>query len=156
VAKALRVVRLDAVVVGNVAAILNDAPLLTRDVDIFVGDTPRVRKKMDALAKALAGASPQPILEKPGARGLPGHYDGVRITTAVVPVDVLFRIAGEMSLDEIRARARTFDFGGEELAVASLEDVIRSKEAADRKKDRAVLPILRDTLAVKTKLAERI
>jgi len=144
------------VVVGNVAAILNDAPMLTRDVDIFVGDRPPVRKKMVALAKAQARAAPQPILEKPGARGRPGPYDGVRITTAVVPVDVLFRIAGEMSLDDIRARAKTFDFGGEALAVASLEDVIRSKEAADRKKDRAVLPILRDTLAVKNKLAERM
>jgi hypothetical protein len=80
----------------------------------------------------------------------------VRITTAVVPVDVLFRIAGEATLDDIRARAKIFDFGGEELAVASLEDVIRSKEAADRKKDRAVLPILRDTLAVKKKLLERM
>ena len=79
-------------------------------------------------------------------------HDGVRITTAVVPVDLLFRIAGEMSFHDVRARAKTFDFGGEALAVASLEDVIRSKEAADRKKDRAALPILRDTLAVKRKL----
>jgi hypothetical protein len=152
----LREVHVVGVVVGNVAAILNDAPMLTRDVDVFVGDRPRVRKKMDALAKALAGAAPQPILEKPGGRGRPGTYDGVRITTAVVPVDVLFRIAGEVTLDDIRARAKIFDFGGEELAVASLEDVIRSKEAADRKKDRAVLPILRDTLAVKKKLSERM
>jgi hypothetical protein len=58
----LREVHLAGVVVGNVAAILSDAPMLTRDVDIFVGDKPRVRKKMDALAKALAGAAPQPIL----------------------------------------------------------------------------------------------
>ena len=143
------------VIVGNVAAILNDAPMLTRDVDVFVGDTPRVRKKMATLAKALDGAAPQPILERPGARGRPGVHDGVRITTSVVPVDVLFRIAGDMSLDDIRARAKTFDFAGEKLIVASLEDVIRSKEAADRSKDRAVLPLLRDTLAVKKKLLER-
>jgi hypothetical protein len=110
---------------------------------------------MDALSKALAGAAPQRILEQPGSGGRPGTYDGVRITTAVVPVDVLFRIAGKISLDDIRARAKTFDFGGEQLTVASLEDVIRPKEAAGRKKDRAVLPILRDTLAVKNKLADR-
>jgi hypothetical protein len=152
----LREVHVFGVVVGNVAAILNDAPMLTRDVDIFVGDRPRVRKKMAALAKALAGAAPRPILVKLGARGRPGTYDGVRITTAVVPVDVLFRIAGEMSLDDIRARAKTFEFGGEGLAVASLEDVIRSKEAAGRKKDRAALPLLRDTLAVKKKFSERM
>ena len=147
--------RVAGVIVGNVAAILNDAPMLTRDVDVFVGDRPRVRKKMNALAKALEGAAPQPILEKPGARGRPGPYDGVRITTAVVPVDVLFRIAGELTFDEVRARARTFDFGGEPLAVASLQDVIRSKEFAGRKKDLAALPLLRDTLAVKKKLSER-
>jgi hypothetical protein len=151
----LREVRVVGVVVGNVAAILNDAPMLTRDVDVFVGDGPRVRKKMDALAKALRGAPPEPILEMPGARGRPGPHDGVRITTAVVPVDVLFRIAGQMTLAEIRGRAKTFDFGGEMLAVASLEDVIRSKEFAGRKKDLAALPLLRDTLAVKNKLAER-
>jgi hypothetical protein len=34
----------------------------------------------------------------------------------------------------------------------ALADVLRSKEAANRPKDRAVLPILRDTLAVKSKL----
>jgi hypothetical protein len=73
----------------------------------------------------------------------------------VVPVDVLFRIAGDMSLEDVRARATTFDFAGENLIVATLEDVIRSKEAADRNKDRAVLPLLRDTLAVKKKLLER-
>jgi hypothetical protein len=38
------------------------------------------------------------------------------------------------------------------LTVAALEDVIRSKEAAGRKKDLAVLPILRDTLKVKNAL----
>jgi hypothetical protein len=41
------------------------------------------------------------------------------------------------------------------LLVASLEDVIKSKEAAGRKKDLAVLPILRDTLAVKQALKKR-
>jgi len=137
-------VRVAGVIVGNVAAILKDAPMLTRDVDVFVGDGPRVRKKMDGLAKALQGAAPQPTA-----------HDGVRITTAVVPVDVLFRIAGEMSFDDVRTRATAYDFAGEKLVVASLEDVIRSKEAADRKKDRAALPLLRDTLAVKKKLSER-
>jgi hypothetical protein len=42
--------------------------------------------------------------------------------------------------------------GDERLLVADLADVIRSKRAAGRPKDRAVLPILRDTLAVKKKL----
>ena len=39
------------------------------------------------------------------------------------------------------------DILGTEVDVASLADVIRSKEAADREKDRLVLPVLRRILA---------
>jgi hypothetical protein len=38
---------------------------------------------------------------------------------------------------------------GIEFQVAALEDVIRSKEAADRPRDRAVLPDLRRTLELR-------
>jgi hypothetical protein len=41
----------------------------------------------------------------------------------------------------------------QEAVVARLEDIIASKEAADRPKDRAQLPILRDTLKVSAALA---
>jgi hypothetical protein len=40
------------------------------------------------------------------------------------------------------------DLGGVEAHVASLADVIRSKEAAGRVKDQAQLPALRQTLEV--------
>ncbi len=40
---------------------------------------------------------------------------------------------------------------GVEIAVASLSDVIRSKTAADREKDRQALPRLRQLLARLTK-----
>jgi hypothetical protein len=42
--------------------------------------------------------------------------------------------------------------GEHKALVASLEDVIRSKEAAGRPKDLAQLPILRDTLRVRRAL----
>jgi hypothetical protein len=39
------------------------------------------------------------------------------------------------------------DVGGVTVPVARLEDVIRSKEAANRAKDRRTLPVLRQLLA---------
>jgi hypothetical protein len=70
-----------------------------------------------------------------------------------VPIDIHYdRIVGGLTFSFLRSRAQIVAVGSEKLAVASLADVIRSKEAANRPKDRAVLPILRDTLAVKSKL----
>ena len=36
-----------------------------------------------------------------------------------------------------------YEIAGRKVAVAALDDIIRSKEAANREKDRAVLPTLR-------------
>jgi len=70
-----------------------------------------------------------------------------------VPVEIHFdRIAGGLTFSAVRSRAQLVRVGDEKLAVADLGDIIRSKQAADRPKDRAVLPILRDTMAVKRKL----
>jgi hypothetical protein len=70
-----------------------------------------------------------------------------------VPIDIHYdRITGGLTFFLLRSRAQIVAVGREKLAVAALADVIRSKEAANRPKDRAVLPILRDTLMVKSKL----
>lgn len=50
-----------------------------------------------------------------------------------------------------RARASRVDFRSAELLVADLRDIIRSKEAADRPQDWAVLPLIRRTLATQKK-----
>jgi hypothetical protein len=153
-AKALRDLRLSAIVVGNVASILHDVPVMTTDVDLLVRDTmTNRRKKTEQLAAMLDGTT-QPIMEQPGERGWPGRYDGVRIHNPIVPVDVLFRIAG-VTFDAVRARASRKEVGGQRLTVASLADVIKSKEAAGREKDVASLPILRSTLAAQRALKRR-
>jgi hypothetical protein len=70
-----------------------------------------------------------------------------------VPVEIHYdRISGGLNFTSLRSRAQVVVVGREKLLVASLADVIRSKAAAGRPKDRAVLPILRDTLAVRKKL----
>jgi hypothetical protein len=44
------------------------------------------------------------------------------------------------------ARAADLELGRVRLRVAALEDIVKSKRAANRAKDRAVLPILEKTL----------
>lgn len=64
-----------------------------------------------------------------------------------VPIDILYdQMAGGLKFASVRSRSHPEIVGAEVLTVASLADVIRSKTAAGRPKDRAVLPVLRDTL----------
>ena len=49
-------------------------------------------------------------------------------------------------------RAELIEWEGAVVRVLPLERIIRSKEAADRDKDRAVLPLLRDIAASRKKL----
>lgn len=137
-ARALREVRIEAIVVGNVASILNGAPVLTQDVDLLVRDTPLNRKKLKRFAAALGGIGPA---------YLSGMTSTERILGAQVPIDILYdQLIGGLRFASVRSRAHAEVVNTEVLTVASLADVIKSKTAAGRAKDKAVLPILKDTL----------
>lgn len=147
VAAAITEVRLDAVMVGMMAARLQGAPLLTQDLDLLVRDTPANRKKLKLLAGKLGGVGPDEL--SPLSRVL-------RITGARAPVDILFdSIAGGLRFEALRSRSVVVQVGGTSARVAGLADIIRSKEAAGRPKDLAQLPILRDTLRVRRALDEQ-
>ena len=138
-ARAMRAVRLEGILIGTGAAILQGVPLLTEDVDVLVRDTPVVRKKLDRLAEELGGAWIE-ISPLTHARRLVGLRVGV---------DVLFdEIAGKLRFEALRSRARRIRLGDQVIVAAALEDIVRSKAAAGRPKDRAQLPILDDTLRV--------
>lgn len=64
-------------------------------------------------------------------------------------LDFMVRVSGIRSFEGLRSRAGIARFGQHTLRVASLADIIKSKQAADRPQDRAVLPILRRTLREK-------
>ena len=57
-------------------------------------------------------------------------------------LDIAFTPSGSKGYDDLLQRAVSFEIDGVTIAVASLDDIIRSKTMADRLKDRAVLPIL--------------
>ena len=60
-------------------------------------------------------------------------------------------IHGVKSFNSLRSRAHKIDLAGRALWVAHLSDIIASKRAAGRPRDKAVLDILEKTLREKKK-----
>lgn len=137
------------VLVGGAAAVAHGSTLPTEDVDI----TPaRDRPNLDRLADALRelGARIRTPNEPAGVE-LP--CDGgflaaipamLNLTTAAGDVDVTLAPAGfATGYDALAPRAVEVDFGdGVIVLIAALDDIIASKAAANRAKDRAALPYL--------------
>jgi hypothetical protein len=69
------------------------------------------------------------------------------LTTSSGDLDICFTPSGTRGYRDLRREALRVRVGpGVSVSVASLRDVIRSKEAAGRDKDLAQLPLLRRTL----------
>ena len=143
VARALRKARLDAILVGNAAAAIQGAPVSTLDFDFVIRDTPRSAAKIRSFALALSASA---IVPYEGASRM------VRVSSDEIQVDLLPRLYGvRSSFESLRSRSIAVRVGSETVRVASLDDVLKSKRAAGRPKDLAVLPILEDTLREKKK-----
>lgn len=69
------------------------------------------------------------------------------LSTAKGDLDVAFEPSGTAGFADLVRNAERYELeGGVTVVVASLADVIRSKEAAGRAKDRQALPLLRELL----------
>ena len=66
----------------------------------------------------------------------------VNLKTEFGDFDLSFEPAGFSGYDELLRNAVEVPVAGTVATVASLDDVIRSKEIANRDKDRATLPVL--------------
>jgi hypothetical protein len=68
------------------------------------------------------------------------------LVTAAGRLDLAFTPSGTSGYDDLIRRALRFEVYGTELVAASLEDIIRSKEAADRPQDRQDVLVMREML----------
>jgi predicted nucleotidyltransferase len=130
---------LEAVLIGNAAASLQGAPVTTVDFDFLFRKTPYNLRKLKAVARSLEATLLRPYYPASSLFRLMRDRD-------LLQVDFLGRIDGIRSLEGLRRRASRIDMGGYELLVASLADIVRSKRAAGRPRDRAVLEILEKAL----------
>lgn len=141
------------VLVGGIAARLRGAPLLTQDVDV----TPATdHRNLESVAAALRDLDAR-LRTATEPEGVPVPFDpGLlqsasvwTLTTRLGDLDLVMVPAGTDGYLDLVRDADDLTVALDPtlvVSVASLADVIRSKEAAGRDKDRAALPLLRRTL----------
>lgn len=138
------------VVVGGIAAIAQGSPLPTEDVDVTPASDEENLVRLAAALAALNARLRVPgrdIVALPPDPRLLAQAEVWTLATDLGDLDLVFRPAGTHGFEDLRRDAVEIDLGeGATVLVASLRDVIRSKEAANRVKDRAQLPALRQTL----------
>lgn len=138
------------VVIGGVAAVLHGAPYQTVDCDITPERSAENLARLSAALRELdacvvAGDGVALRFEHDGRA--PAATSVWNLQTKHGLLDVAFEPAGTTGYEDLRRNAVVIEVDGAHFPVASLEDVIRSKDTAGREKDRRVLPLLRRMLA---------
>ena len=135
VARRFHEASLEAVLIGNAAAALQGAPVTTVDFDFLFRKTPKNLAKLKKLAASLGATILRPYYPVSDLFRIVRDDDGLQL-------DFMVTIHGIRSYAGVRDRASLVDVGGSVLRVASLADIIRSKRAAGRPRDLAVLEVL--------------
>lgn len=125
----------DFLFIGKGGAIILGYPAATQDVDIFPRNDPANAEKLIAalteLGFELTDAQTKGILER---------ADFVQLGDGPFDLDLVFAPDGIESFDEARSRMILID----NFPVAHIRDIIASKRASGRDKDRVDLPLLED------------
>ena len=138
------------VLIGGFAAVIHGSPYVTTDLDI-VPDSSRenlARLSLalrDLRARVWTSSEPAGLPFAHDAESL-GRVESWNLVTDRGRLDITFRPSGTAGYADLARDAVHLTILGVDLDVASLADVIRSKEAAGREKDRLVLPTLRRLL----------
>ena len=135
------------VLIGALAARLHGFPRLTADADITPADD---KTNLTNLASALRELDAK-IYTETIPEGLDFDCSAAMIGRATMwnlvtnagRLDVVFKPAGTKGYDDLAIDAEKFEAFGVEFLAASLSDIIRSKEAANRPKDRDDVALLR-------------
>ncbi len=130
---------LEAILIGNAAAALHGAPVTTLDIDFCIRKTPGNIKKLKTIARELDAALLKPFYPASGLIRMERERDSLQ-------VDFMTTMSGIPSFEGLRKRSTTIQIGATQVMAASLADIIKSKRAAGRPRDRAVLEVLEKTL----------
>jgi len=138
------------IVIGGTAAYLYGSNLLTEDIDVVPqGDLDNLAGLSAALNELDAR------IRLPGGDPLPFGHDATSLAGSIFwkltakhgDLDISHRPSGTAGYADLVREAVSITMGGTPVQLASLADIIRSKEAAGRDKDRRALPVLRELLA---------
>jgi hypothetical protein len=135
------------VLIGALAARLHGFPRLTADADITPAtDSANVEKLAKALreldAKVYTESVPEGLNFDCSAKALL-RAEMWNLVTDAGRIDIAFKPAGTEGFEDLSVTADKFKAYGVAFLAASLDDIIRSKQAAGRPKDREDVAILR-------------
>jgi hypothetical protein len=138
------------VLIGGFAAVVHGSPYVTTDVDVVPERTEENLERLSAALGALHARvwttdAPEGLAFGHDARSL-GDVSIWNLVTDHGRLDLTFVPSGTSGYEDLARDAVGVSILGVEVDVASLADVIRSKEAAGRTKDRLVVPVLRRIL----------
>ena len=139
------------VVIGGFAIELHDVAVPpTRDVDLTPSTAPgNLRRLAEALqeldARLRVQDGPPQGFAMPGGISveLLAQMTTLTLVTSAGPLDISTLPDGTTGYDDLATNREHIRYGDHLVPVASLADVIRSKEAAGRPKDLTVIPALR-------------
>lgn len=120
--------------IGKGAAILYGYPGTTQDIDIFPKKSKENCKNLVQGLREL-GFDMDSTLEE----GIITGKDFIQIRGGPFPIDIVFAPDGIESFDEAEKRKRLID---DRFPCASIDDIIESKRAAKRQRDKEELPRL--------------
>jgi hypothetical protein len=140
--------RVRYVLIGALAARLQGFPRLTADADITPAADPRNLERLAAALKELRAR----VFTERIPEGLPfdcsrqtlGRASMWNLVTSAGRLDLAFVPSGTEGYEDLAARALQIEAFGVKLQVAALADIIRSKEAVGRPKDRQDVLLLRE------------
>ena len=138
------------VLIGAVAARLHGFPRMTADADITPArDVANIERLAAALrdldARVYTESVPEGLAFDRSAAAL-ARADMWDLITTAGRLDIAFVPSGTRGYEDLIEKAVRFEVFGAMLDAASLEDIIRSKEAADRVQDRQDVIVLREML----------
>lgn len=138
------------VLVGGFAAVIHGSPYVTTDIDLVPEPSSDNLGRLSAALRQLHAR----VWTATEPEGLEFDHDPVSLAATRVwnlvtdcgRLDLMFEPSGTAGYADVSRDAVRLTILGVDVDVASLADVIRSKEAAGRDKDRLVLPVLRRLL----------
>lgn len=135
------------VIVGGFASVVHGSSLPTQDIDVVPSRQP---ENLDRLGRALQRMN---AMIRTGGDPVPASIDGpflanmpvmLNLVTDLGDLDLTFAPSGGLGgFEEWSAQALSVEIAeGLSVRIASLDDIIHSKRAANRPKDQMALPYL--------------
>lgn len=149
----LAAAQVEFIVVGGVAAILNDVVYRTDDIDVVHRRTPDNIERLIAVLDRLDAHFRNDLMRRK-LRPRPSDFAGqghLLLSTSLGKLDVLCEISGQRGYDELAPHTRAIAEGNLRVLTLDLPMLIQVKTEAGRDKDFQAIPLLLATLEERKK-----